>query len=87
MKNGNNEHDFDSIAELLLRQNAALEILVHHLAYVEAAVAALTVQTVPSKAALRKLKKLKDNVLSKINDKMKADLERLLEDSCKCSHT
>lgn len=81
MKNGSNEHNFESIAETLRRQNAALEILVHHLAYIEAAVAALTFQMVPDEAARHKLKKLKDAVLSQINDKMGEDLERLIEDS------
>jgi hypothetical protein len=81
MKNGNSEHDFESIAETLRRQNAALEVLMHHLAYVEAAVAALTFQMVPDEAARHKLKKLKDGVLSRINDTMGEHLERLIEDS------
>jgi hypothetical protein len=81
MKNGNSEQDFDSIAETLRRQNAVLEILVHHLAYVEAAVGALTFQMVPDEAALDELKKLKDKVLSRINDTMGEHLERLIEDS------
>lgn len=80
MKNGSNEHNFESITETLRRQNAALEILVHHLAYVEAAVGALTFQIVPDEAARRRLKKLKDRVLSRINNKMGEDLERLIED-------
>jgi len=80
MKNGNSEHDFDSIAELLRRQGAVLEILVHHLAYVEATLGALLVEMLPDEAALHKAKKLKDQILSKINDKMKADLERALDE-------
>src|SRR5262245_41116530 len=49
MKNGNSEHDFDSIAELLRPQNAAFEVLPHHLAYVEATVSTLLVKTLPHK--------------------------------------
>jgi ABC-type proline/glycine betaine transport system permease subunit len=81
VKNGNSEHDFDSIAETQRRQNAVLEILVQHLAYVEATVSVLAVQAVPDEAALHEVKKLKDDVLSKISGKIKAELERLLEDS------
>ena len=80
MNNDNSEHDFDSIAELLRRQNAVLEILVRHMAYVEATVSALVIETVPDEAALNEVKKLKHDILSNINDKMKAELERLLED-------
>ena len=80
MNNNNSEHDFDSIAEILRRQSAVLELLVHHLAYVEAAIAVLVVRTFPEEAR-DTVKELKDYLLSEINDKMKAELERNLEDS------
>jgi hypothetical protein len=78
MKNGS-KHDFDSIAELLRRQDVLLEVLVDHLASVEAT-ALLLLQMLPEES-LNDVKEVKDYFLSKINDKMKAELERNLEDS------
>ena len=82
MKNGSSEHNFDLIAELLRRQNAVFELLVHHLAYVEATVSTLLVKTLryKDKEEVHKMKKLRDHILPKINDKMEAELERNLED-------
>jgi hypothetical protein len=80
MKNDNSEHDFDSIAELLRRQNAFLEVLVHHLAGVEAAALVLVLQTLPEEA-LHTVKEVKDHILSEIHEKIIAEAERDFEDS------
>lgn len=79
MKNNNIEHDFDSIAEVLRRQNCVLEILVHHLAYVEATLGVLAVKTFPDHAH-GTVKELRAHILSEINEKLKAELERKLEE-------
>ncbi len=79
MKNDNSDHDFDSITELLRRQGVLMEILVDHLANVEAT-AHLLLQTLPWES-LDDVQEMKDYFLSKMNDKMKGELERNLEDS------
>jgi len=80
MKNGNSEHDFDSIADLLRRQNVFLEVLVHHLAGVEAAVLVLVQQTLPEEA-LHAVREVEDHILSDIHEKIIAEAERDFEDS------
>jgi hypothetical protein len=75
----NYEHDPESISELLRRQGVFMEILVDHLANVEAT-AHLLLQTLPWES-LNDVQEMKDYFLSKINDKIKAELERNLEDS------
>ena len=47
MKDGNGQHDFDFIAQLLRHQNAILDVLLHHLAHVEATLFALTLKALP----------------------------------------
>lgn len=80
MKNGNNEHDFDSIAELLRRQGVFLEVLVHRLAIVEATALVLAEQTLPDEA-LQAVKELEDEILSKIHKRIIAEAEGDFEDS------
>jgi hypothetical protein len=77
-ENGNSENGFDSIAEHLRRQDVALELLVHHVAYVEAILAALVFETLPEKSR-RRFNKLRVKILSHINDDMIAELEHKLE--------
>jgi hypothetical protein len=79
MNNDNSEHDFDSIAELLQRQTVVLEVLVHHLAGVEAAALVLVLQTLPEEA-LNTVREVKDHILSEIHEKMIADTEHDFED-------
>jgi len=79
MKNDNSEHDFDSIAELR-RQNAFLEVLVHHLAGVEAAALVLVHQTLPEES-LDTVREVKDHILSEIHEKLITEAERDFEDS------
>ena len=78
--NENSEHDFDSIAELLRHQNVMLEILVHHLAGVEAAAFVLVLQTLPEEA-LDTVREVKDQILSGIHKRIIAEAERDFEDS------
>jgi hypothetical protein len=80
MKNDNRENDFDSIAELLHRQNVFLEVLVHHQASIEAAALVLVLQTLPEEA-LHTVKEVKDHILSEIHEKLIAEAERDFEDS------
>jgi len=61
MNHDNSEHDFDSIAELLQRQTVVLEVLVHHLAGVEAAALVLVLQTLPEEA-LHTVREVKDHI-------------------------
>lgn len=75
MRNGNTEHDFDSIAELLRHQNAMLLVLLGHLAHVEGALCALTVQALPDEN-LRIAKGLKDHTQVKIYKEMMAEVKR-----------
>lgn len=79
MKQDNNEDNFDSMAELLRRQGVLMEILVDHLANVEAT-AHLLLQTLPWES-LDDVQEMKHYFLSRMNDKMKGELERNLEDS------
>jgi hypothetical protein len=80
MKNDNREHDFDSIADLLRRQNVFLEVLVHHLAGVEAAAYVLVLQTLPEEA-LGTVKEVKDHILSEIHKRILAEAEGDFDDS------
>lgn len=80
MKNGNSEHDFDSIAETLRRQNAVLEVLIHHLASAEATGFVLALETLPDEA-LHTVKEVKDHILSEIHERIIAEAERDFEDS------
>jgi hypothetical protein len=75
MRNGNTEHDFDSIAELLRHQNAVLVVLLDYLAHVEAALCALTVQALPDEN-LRIAKGLKDHTQAQIYKEMMAEAKR-----------
>jgi hypothetical protein len=80
MKNDNGEHNFDSIAELLRRQNVFLEVLVHRLASVEATALVLAEQTLPDEA-LQTVKELEDEILSEIHKRIIAEAEGDFEDS------
>jgi hypothetical protein len=80
MKNDNGEHNFDSIAELLRRQNVFLEVLVHRLASVEATALVLALQTLPDEA-LKSVKEVEDEILSEIHKRIIAEAEHDLEDS------
>ena len=77
MKNGNSEHDFDSIAELLRQQNAVLEVLLRHLAHAEATLLALTSKTL-SDENFRIAKVVKDHTYTKIHSEMIAEVKRNL---------
>jgi hypothetical protein len=79
MKNGNNEHDFDSIADHLRHQDAVLEVLLHHLANVEATVTALTLKSLSDKNSYA-VKRLKEYMQPKIYGKMIAGILRNLDD-------
>jgi len=65
MKNGKTEHDFDSMAELLRRQSATLDVLLRHLAWAEAIVTALTLNSL-SGENLDRAKRMKDYIQSMI---------------------
>ncbi len=80
MKNDNSEHDLDSIAEILCRQNVFLEILVHHVASVEATAFMLALQTLDEEA-LGTVKEVKDEILSEIHKRIIAEAEHDFEDS------
>lgn len=80
MKNGNSQQDFDSIVERLAYQNTLLEVLLDHVAVVEATVSVLMVQTLPDKD-LRVARKLRDQILSEISNKIVNKVKRYLEDS------
>jgi hypothetical protein len=45
MKNGNSEHDLDSVARLVRRHNAMLDVLLQHVACIEAKLAVITAKT------------------------------------------
>jgi hypothetical protein len=60
-KDGNGQHDFDFIAQLLRHQNAMLDVLLHHLAHVEATLFALTLKALPEEN-LRIAKSMKDHL-------------------------
>lgn len=79
MKNGNGKHDFDFIVELLRGQDAVLEVLLCHLAYVEATLTALTVKTL-SNENLRTAKGMKDYMQPKIYGGMIAEIKRNLDE-------
>jgi hypothetical protein len=79
MKNGSTKHDFDSIAELLRQQNAALEVLLSHFAHTEAALLALTVKILPEEN-LAIAKRLKDHMQSQIYAEMMDEIQRKLDD-------
>jgi hypothetical protein len=76
----NSVHDFDSIAEHLRRQNVSLEVLVHHVASVEATAFVLALQTLDEEA-LQTVKEVKDEILSEIHKRIIAEAEHDLEDS------
>jgi hypothetical protein len=78
MKNGNTEHDLDSIAQLLRRQNAVLDVLLRHLAWSEATLGALTLKTL-SDENLSQAKAMKDYIQPMIYDEMIAEIERKLD--------
>jgi len=80
MKDRSSEHDFDSIADLLRRQNVFLEVLVHHLAGVEAAVLVLVLQTLPEES-LDTVREVKDHILSGIHERITDEAEQDFEGS------
>jgi len=80
MKNGNGQHEFDIIAQLLRYQSAHLEVLLRHVAHAEATLCALTVKALPDEK-LRVAKGMKDYMQPKIYGEMMADVERNLKDS------
>jgi hypothetical protein len=80
MKNGKTEHDFDSIAEVLRHQNAKLQVLLRHLAHVEATLSVLTVKTIADEN-LTLAKALKDHTYEEIYGEMIAEVERNLDQS------
>jgi hypothetical protein len=75
----NSEHDLEFISELLCDQNAFLEVLVDHVAHVEAALSLLVLQTLPEKV-LYKVKEFKDHILSDIHERLAAEAEGDAED-------
>jgi len=79
MKNDNSEHDSDSVAEHMRRQNSVLEVLLSHLAHVEATLTALTVKTLSEKN-LCTAKGMKDYMQPKIYGEMIAEIKRNLDD-------
>ena len=78
MKNGNNEHDFDSVAQLLRQQSAGLEVLLWHLAHAEATLFALTSKTL-SDENFRIAKVVKDHTYREIYSEMIAEAKRNLD--------
>jgi len=80
MNNGNTNHDFDSISGRLDYQDIVLDVLLDHLAGLEATVLALMAQTL-SNEDLRMAKRLRGRILSEISDKIVAEVKRNLEDS------
>ena len=77
MNNGNSGHDFDSIIELLRKQHAVLDVLLRHLARVEAMVFAVSSHTLTDDD-LRIVKRLKDHTYEKIWDDIIAEVKREL---------
>jgi hypothetical protein len=80
MKNGNSEHDLDSIVERLEYQHTLSEVLLDHVAFVEATVSVLMDQTLPDED-LRVVKRLRDQILPEISNKIVNKVKRYLEDS------
>jgi len=80
MNNGNTRHDLDSIAQLLRAQNAVLEVVLHHLAHLEATLFALAVKALPNEKFIA-AKRLKDHLQPTIHGDMMARAERDLRDS------
>jgi hypothetical protein len=80
MKKDNNEHDLDSIADLVHRQGVFLEILIHRLASVEATVLVLALHSLPDET-LRTIKEVEDEILSEIHKRLAAKVEDNLEES------
>ncbi len=60
MHNGNNKASLDSIADDLRWQNAAIEVLLRHVAHLEATVAGLTLQLLDGEKLLT-AKAMKDH--------------------------
>jgi hypothetical protein len=80
MKDGNGQHDFESIAQLLHQQNAVLEVLSHHLAHVEATLFALAVKAL-SREDFCTAKRMKDYLQRTIYSDMMERVERNLTES------
>jgi hypothetical protein len=80
MKNNKSNHDFDSIADLVLNQGVFLEILIHRLAAVEATVLVLALHTLPDET-LGAVKGVEEEILSKIHGRLAAEVEDNLDDS------
>ena len=80
MKNGNGQHEFDSIVQLLRHENAQLKVLLRHVAHVEATLCALTVKALPDEN-LRVAKSMKDYLQQEIYAEMMAEVERNIRDS------
>jgi hypothetical protein len=80
MNNGNTQDDFDSIAQLLRAQNAVLEVLVHHLAHVEATLFALAIKALSNDKFIA-AKHLKDHLQPTFYADMMAQAERNLAES------
>ena len=78
MKNGNTEHDLDSIAQLVRRQNATLDVVMRHLAFTEASVLALIPKTLPDES-LYSAKRMKDLLQLLIHEQMIDEVERNLD--------
>jgi len=79
MKKDDNKHDFDSIADLVHRQGVFLEILIHHLAAVEATVLVLALHRLPDET-LRTVKEVEDEILSRIHARLVAEVEHNLDE-------
>ena len=79
MKKLDSKHDFDSIADLVHRQGVFLEILVHHLATVEATVLVLALHRLPDET-LGTVKEMENEILSKIHGRLLAEVEHNLDE-------
>jgi len=79
MKKDNNKHDFDSIADLVHRQGVFLELLIHHLAAVQATVLVLALHRLPDET-LRTVKAVEDEILSEIHGRLVAEVEHNLDE-------
>jgi hypothetical protein len=79
MKNGNSEHDFDSIARRLRRQDAMLKVLLRHLAHAEATLSVVMVKTLPGKGFCA-AKTMRDFLQAKIYREMIAEIKRKHDD-------
>jgi hypothetical protein len=77
MKNGETGHVSDPIAELLRRGEAKLDVLLRHVAHIEATLFVLTVKTI-SDENLPLAKALKDHTYEEVYGKMLAEVERKL---------